>query len=92
MSVKGWIYDFAGNFFGTLGVIYYSGLALNLFEPVLLPGTRKMGQQREKSILGILGDLFSENARLPYREGFKMTFRYANRSNGRCVFPYNMTP
>jgi len=71
VSVKGWIYPFAGNFFGTLGVIYYSGLALNLFEPVLLPGTRKMGQHREKSILGILGDLFSENARLPYRVGLK---------------------
>jgi hypothetical protein len=30
-----------------------------------------MGQHREKSILGILGDLFSENARLPYRVGLK---------------------
>jgi len=69
VSVEGWIYDFAGNFLCTLGVIYYSGLALNLFEPVLLPGTWKMGQQREKSILGILGYLFSENARLPYRVG-----------------------
>jgi len=33
--------------------------------------TRKMGQHREKSILGILGHLFSENAWLPYRVGLE---------------------
>jgi hypothetical protein len=38
-----------------------------MFEPGKPPVMWKMGQHTQKSILGILGDLFSENAKVPYR-------------------------